>query len=152
MKPNPRRLDLTIYPYRFELATRSNDVDLQRHLNNVRLMEFYQEGRVLFYRALRDEFQLERVHGLRTLVVHQAVDFLGEVKYPGLVTLAIGVLHVGNTSYTLGLALFQEGRCVGLASTVIVHATQEGAAPLSAQMREVLQKKLLPEDATSVDA
>jgi acyl-CoA thioester hydrolase len=147
VKPNPRRLDLGIYPHQLEIAARFSDIDVQRHLNNVRLMEFYQEARVSFQHALRDEFGLVRTRGSRTLAAHQSVDFLGEVAYPGRVTLGTGVLQVGNSSFALGTAMFQNERCVGLSRTVLVHADQNGPAPLPTSLREALQNKLLPEDA-----
>ena len=147
MKPNPRRLDLSIYPHRFQIATRFSDVDPQWHLNNVRLMEYYQEARVLFHDALKNEFDIAKVDGARTLVVHMSVDYLDEVHYPGEVTLGVGVLRIGTTSYSLGLGLFQNDHCAGVAMAVLVHADKSGVAPLPEAWREVLQKNLLPEAA-----
>jgi acyl-CoA thioester hydrolase len=147
MKPNPRRLDLSIYPHRFQVATRFSDVDPQWHLNNVRLMEYYQEARMLFLDALKKEFDIGRVEGARTLVAHMSVDYLDEVRYPGAVTLGVGVLRIGTTSYSLGLGLFQNDSCAGISVTVLVHANQSGAAPLPEAWREVLQRNLLPEAA-----
>lgn len=147
MKPNPRRLDLAVYPNSFDIPTRFSDVDPQWHLNNVRLMEYYQESRILFHRALRDEFDVERERGGRILVAHQTVDYLREVRYPGVVTMAVGILKVGTRSYTIGSAMFQNGQCAGLSATVMVNASKEGTAPLRDQLVTVLQKKRLPEDA-----
>lgn len=147
MKPNPRRLDLGVYPHRFQVATRFSDVDPQWHLNNVRLMEYYQEARVLFHNALKKEFDITRAEGTRTLVAHMSVDYLDEVRYPGEVTLGVGVLRIGTTSYSLGLGLFQNDRCAGIAVAVLVHANQSGTAPLPGPWREILQRKLLPEEA-----
>ena len=147
MKPNPRRLDLGLYPYQFDLAPRYSDLDPQMHLNNVRLAEYYQEGRVLFYRALKNDFGFEADAGSRTLVAHVSIDYLAEVRYPQGVKLGVGVARVGRSSYSLGLALFQSAQCVGLALTVMVHTGNQGPIPLPPPLREILQKKLLPQDA-----
>jgi len=147
MKPNPRRLDAGIYPYRFDITTRFADLDPNRHLNNVRLMEYYQEARVMFHAALHDEFAALAARDGRTLVAHQSIDYLGEVGHPGKVTVGVGVLRVGTSSFTLGLGMFQEGRCTGIAATVIVHSDNAGPSPLPGSLREILKKKLLPEDA-----
>jgi acyl-CoA thioester hydrolase len=147
MKPHPLRLELNSYPHRFDIVARFADIDLQRHLNNARIAEFYQEGRVSFHRWLKDEFNLEREFEQRTLVAHQSMDYLGEAAYPGTVTMGVGVLRVGSTSYTLGLSMHQHGKCVGLSATVLVQANKEGPVPLSARWREILQSKLLPEAA-----
>jgi acyl-CoA thioester hydrolase len=122
-------------------------VDPLWHVNNVRMMEYYQETRVLFHRALRDEFDLERQPGSRTLVAHQSVDYLLEVKYPDRIRMGIGVLRIGITSYSLGMAMFQNDRGTGLATTVVVHANDSGPAPLPTAFASVLRRNLLPEDA-----
>ena len=147
MKPNPRRFDLAIYPLKLEVSARFADIDPQWHLNNVRIAEFYQEGRVSFNHALRDEFQLEREHGSRTLVARQSMDYLAEVEWPGLITIGVGVSRIGGASFSLALALFQKGRCAGISDAVLVHANKEGPARLPVRLREVLSTKLLPEDA-----
>jgi acyl-CoA thioester hydrolase len=51
MKPNPKRFELAIYPHKLEISARFADMDPQWHLNNVRIAEYYQEGRVSFNQA-----------------------------------------------------------------------------------------------------
>ncbi|MBC7984410.1 MAG: acyl-CoA thioesterase [Candidatus Obscuribacterales bacterium] len=147
MHHHPSRLDLASYPHRFDIVARFADIDPQWHLNNVKIAEYYQEGRVSFHRALKQQFDIERGRGSRTLVAHQSMDYLSEIAYPGSVNVGVGVLRIGTTSYTLGLALQQNNRCVGLATAVLVHANAEGPAPLAARWRDILQSKLLPEEA-----
>ena len=147
MKPNPRRLDLSIYPHTVDVHARFADVDPQWHLNNVRIAEFYQEGRISFNRALSKEFQLERQHGHRILVARQTMDYLAEVEWPGLITVGVGVSKIGGASFTLALAMFQNNRCVGISDAILVHATKDGPTRVPERLREVLASKLLPEDA-----
>ena len=147
MKPNPKRFDLAIYPHQLEITARFADVDPQWHLNNVRIAEYYQEGRVSFNHALRLESQIERERGSRTLVARQSMDYLAEVEYPGLITIGVGVARVGGASFSLAMGMFQKGRCVGVSDAVLVHANKEGPARLPERLREVLSTKLLPEDA-----
>ncbi len=150
MKPNPRRFDLAIYPHRLELHTRFADVDPQWHLNNVRLAEFYQEGRISLNQALRQEFGLEREDGHRTVVARQTMDYLAEVKWPNLITIGVGISRIGGASFTMALAMFQQDRCVGLADTTLVNIAEEGPAPLQSRFREALASKLLPDEALSL--
>jgi len=147
MKPNPRRFDLGVYPHKVDLHTRFADVDPQWHLNNVRIAEFYQEGRISFNRALSEEFHLERERGHRILVARQSMDYLAEVEWPGVITVAVGVSRLGGASFSLGLALFQKNKCVGISDATLVHATRDGPTRLPERLREVLASKLLPEDA-----
>jgi len=147
MKLNPRRRELAVYPNRFEVASRFSDLDTQWHVNNVRLLEYYQEARILFHRRLCDEFDFDLDKVGRLLVAHMSVDYLQEIRYPGIVTLGIGILRVGNSSYTLGAGMFQEERCAGLAMTVLVNAGKDGPARLPAEFVTILRKKQLPDDA-----
>jgi acyl-CoA thioester hydrolase len=147
MKPNPRRLDLSIYPHRFDMQARFADVDPQWHLNNVRIAEFYQEGRISFNRALSNEFHLEREPGHRILVARQTMDYLAELEWPGVITMGVGVSRVGGASFSLALAMFQNGRCAGISDATLVHATKSGPTRIPEKLREVLSAKLLPEDA-----
>jgi len=144
MKPNPRRFDQTIYPFATDISTRFADIDPQWHLNNVRVAEFYQEGRISFNRALSKEFQLEREQGRRILVARQSLDYLAEIEWPGAVTVCVGVSRLGGASFALALALFQNAKCVGVSDATLVHATKDGPTRLPDRMREVLATKLLP--------
>ena len=143
MKPHTSRLDLTVYPHQVDVQSRFADVDPLWHLNNVRLVEFYQEARTSFNLALWEGLNLDaRSH--RLLVARQSIDYLGEVEWPGSVSIGAGVAHIGNKSYSIGLGMFQRGRCVGVSDAVLVYATEQGSAPLPEQMRDALRTKMLP--------
>ena len=142
VKPPASRLDLRVYPHQVEVQSRFADVDPQWHLNNVRLVELYQEGRTSFNIALWGQTNLDpRTH--RLLVARQSIDYLGEVEWPGSVFIGAGVGHVGNKSYSIGLGMFQGGKCVGVSDAVLVYATEQGTAPLPDVMRDMLKTRML---------
>jgi acyl-CoA thioester hydrolase len=147
MKPNPRRFDPSIYPHTLEITARFADMDPQWHLNNVRIAEFYQEGRVSFNHALRAEIGFERERGTRTLVARQTIDYLGEVKWPGPITIGVGISRVGGASFTMALGMFQNEKCVGISDAILVHADAKGPTRLPDVWRAALSTKLLPADA-----
>jgi acyl-CoA thioester hydrolase len=144
MKPNPRLLDPSVYPHSVEITTRFSDVDQLQHLNNSRLAEFYQEARLSFYQHLEREHGYVRRPDSRLLVAHLAIDYLAEVHYPHPVTMRVGLAHIGRTSMTLAIALFSQGRCCGLAKSVMVYIEGAGPAPLPDDYRGVLQQYLMP--------
>ena len=146
MKHNALRLQLETYPHRTEISLRFADIDPQWHLNNVRVGEYYQEGRVSFFRRLGNEFGYERAAGSRTLVAHQSIDYLAEVTYPGLITIGVGISKIGTSSWSFAMGMFRDGRCAGLSSTVLVYGTKDGAAPIPESYRALLTKFLLPAD------
>jgi acyl-CoA thioester hydrolase len=146
MKHNPQRLKLDTYPFRTDLTLRFADIDPQWHVNNVRIGEYYQEARVTFFRHLNHDFGYQRMPGSRTLVVHQSLDYLDEVTYPGLITVGIGVTRIGSSSWSFGMGLFKDGRCAGLSATVLVYGLENGASPIPDGYRDLLQRFLLPPD------
>jgi acyl-CoA thioester hydrolase len=144
MKHNPLRLQLDTYPHRTEISLRFADIDPQWHLNNVRVGEYYQEGRVAFFRHLHQSRGYERVQGSRTLVVHQSIDYLNEVTYPGQITIGIGVSQVGTTSWSFAMGMFKDGTCAGLSKTVLVYGMKDGPAPIPDTYRALLQQHMMP--------
>jgi len=148
MKPHPGRLDPSIYPHKVEIQARFADIDPQWHLNNVRIVELYQEARISFNLALWEGSNLD-ARTRRLLVARQSIDYLGEVEWPGKVSIGVGVSHTGNSSYSIGLAMFQSGRCVGVSDAVLVYATEHGPAPMPEPMRAMLATKLLPQNVRS---
>lgn len=148
MKPHPGRLNLSIYPHTVEIQARFADVDPLWHLNNVRIVELYQEARISFNLALWGGSAFD-ARGRRLLVARQSMDYLGEVQWPGTISIGVGVSHAGNASYSIGLAMFQNGKCVGVSDAVLVYATEQGPAPMPEHMREVLATKMLPQNVRS---
>lgn len=147
MKPNPRLLDPSIYRHSIDITPRFSDVDVQRHLNNVRLLEFYQEARVSFYARLEREHGFRRPATNRTMVAHISLDYLREVNYPQPVEMKVGVANIGRTSQTLAVALFSDGQCAGLAKVVLVNNDAQGPAPITDEWRDLLKLYQLPPDA-----
>lgn len=144
MKHNPLRLQLPTYPHRTEITLRFADIDPQWHLNNVRVGEYYQEARVSFFRHLSKDLGYERAAGSRTLVVHQSIDYLSEVTYPGSILVGIGVSRIGSSSWSLAMGMFKGETCVGLSATVLVYGLADGSAPIPPAFRALLERFLLP--------
>ena len=148
MKPHPGRLDLSIYPHKIEIQARFADVDPLWHLNNVRIVELYQEARISFNLALWGGSAFD-ARSRRLLVARQSIDYVSEVQWPGTISIGVGVSHTGNASYSIGLAMFQNGKCAGVSDAVLVYATEQGPAPMPEDMREVLATKMLPQNVRS---
>ena len=143
MRNDPRRRDPAAYPFAVTLEMRFGDMDVWRHLNNVSAARFYEEGRIRFMQHLREAHADYGAQRFRLMVAHTAIDYLAEGQYPHPITVGIGVVGLGNSSYRVGEALFQQGRCIGLADVVLTHIGENGATPLPAVMRETLGSYLL---------
>jgi acyl-CoA thioester hydrolase len=77
----------------------------------------FETGRIHFHRRLgrhpRDE-------GVRWLVAAITLNYLAEGHFPEPITIATGFSRVGNTSWTLHSAAFQEKKCIATCETVLV--------------------------------
>ncbi len=135
MRNDPRRRDLASYPWSTVLATRFSDMDVNRHLNNVAVAQLYEETRVRFNWGLRAAHPELRPH---YLVGRVEIDYLAEGGYPAPVTSAYGIASLGNSSFRVAMALFQDGGCIGLCDTVMVYRGDTGPAPLPEPLRAVL--------------
>jgi len=147
LKPSPLRLDLAAYPYLTEIEPRFGDMDPLRHLNNVALAGIYEEGRVRFGLSVNDSYIHHK--GQRLVIAEVNIRYLAEGHYPGALTVAAGVIRVGNSSYVLGQALFQAGHCIGVCDTVLVYTADHRPHPLPDGFKAALLGKMILGEAGS---
>jgi acyl-CoA thioester hydrolase len=137
MKDDPRRRDPAAYPWQLELAPRYGDMDANGHLNNVAIAQLFEETRVQFNWQSAQLFAGSRP---RFLAAHVAIDYLAEGHYPGAVTMALAVNHIGNSSFRMAKAAFQGGTCIALCDSVLVFRSPEGGpATIPPALRERLE-------------
>jgi acyl-CoA thioester hydrolase len=134
-KPEPYRLVRDAYPIGQEITTRVSDIDGNGHLNAIRIGKFYEEARASFYKLLD--------HGKRhprLLVAELKIRYLGEGFWPGTVEVRTGIVRLGSSAFTMGQGLWQNGACIGLCDTVLVHAPEGKATPLPDVFRGQLER------------
>mgnify|MGYP000954870467 FL=1 len=146
MHHDPIRLDAARYPFAMTVAPRFADMDILKHLNNLALAEFHEEARVRFLCALFGDDFLFRKRPYRLLVARATYDYLREAHYPQPLEARVGVARLGNTSFELALALFQEGQCVCLCDVIGVAVDDAGPTPLTDELRAGFEKHLLRRD------
>ena len=136
MRHDHDRRTLANYPFTQTLETRFGDMDPNRHLNNTAIARLYEEARVRFHMGLRRDHDVGHP---RFLVARIEIDYLGEGHYPAPAEIGLGVLAIGGASYRLGMAMFQDGGCIGLADSVMVHRGETGSAPIPGALRAALE-------------
>ena len=144
-RPSLQRQQLDLYPFRVEILARYADVDPLWHINNVAIAQYYEEARVSTTRRIMGGGRIPTGPDLRRLLARQSIDNLREAGYPGRLTVGVGVLRIGNSSYTLGMAMFQDGNCVSVSDAVLVVADATGPTRLPEDYRERMQALLLPD-------
>ncbi|MET0378245.1 MAG: acyl-CoA thioesterase [Spongiibacteraceae bacterium] len=143
MKPDPYRLQLNNYPFSIELQTRFGDMDPQAHINNVAIMRLFEESRIRFAFFSREGDFAKLASQMRVVAADLRFSFLREVSYPEPVTVAVGIKHIGNSSYQIGCAMFQKGACVALSDAIVVCSDGQRSQPLPGFVREALQKHFI---------
>lgn len=137
-KPEPFRLARDAYPIGQEITTRVSDNDGYGHLNAIRIGHYYEEARASFYKQLDNGKRHPRV-----LVAELKIRYLGEGFWPGAVEVSTGIVRIGSSAFTMGQGLWQNGTCIGLCDTVLVHASEGKTSPLPTAFREQLEQYLL---------
>jgi acyl-CoA thioester hydrolase len=131
--------DRATYSHWSEDKVRWGDQDGQRHINNVAFGEFLENART--------EMIIERIIGLRSegarfTVRRVAIDYLRSGSWPGRVEVGTCVAGIGETSFTLGQAVFQDDVCLITGETVHVQHRKGERVPLSDELRTHLQTEL----------
>ena len=125
-KPDAWRLDPTAYPFKTDIPTRWADLDLLGHINNVSMAGLFEEGRGQFSRAI-DLFRGDR--SIRWLIAGVDIAYLAEAHHPAPVTIASGIGRIGERSWSILSAAFQNETCVATCETTLVYTDATGAVP-----------------------
>jgi acyl-CoA thioester hydrolase len=136
-KPESWRLTPASYPVSIVMQTRFQDLDINRHLNNVAFAAFFENARVQINMEAR--LGQNRAPGERTMVANVNINYLGEGHYPGEITVCSGISHTGNSSWGIQQAMFQNGRCIATCDSVIVCRAEGRAMTLRPELRAELE-------------
>ncbi|MGN5239634.1 MULTISPECIES: thioesterase family protein [unclassified Rhodococcus (in: high G+C Gram-positive bacteria)] len=127
----------SVEPYRAQIEVRWADSDRLGHVNNTKVVEYMQEGRIKF-------LQSGELRRGAIAVRKMDVEFLRPIKdESGPLTIEIIALHVGNTSYTLRhTVLDRNGGVCARGDAVLVGFDQatERPRPITDGEREVLAR------------
>jgi acyl-CoA thioester hydrolase len=142
------RLRLQSYPFVDEIAVRYGDMDANAHLNNLVLESLHENARATMNRALLPTaYTGER--RIRLVTSQNAVHFLSEAFWPGMIQTGAGIGRIGRTSYLASTGLFVDGDCIGVCDTVLVMLGgpdgPAGPLPLPEEFRAALEGALLRE-------
>jgi acyl-CoA thioester hydrolase len=144
VKVAAERIEPGRYPLKVLILARYADVDPLWHINNVAIAQYYEEARVSASMTMMEGRRIPTSDDERILIAHQSIDYLREASYPGTLEIGIGVLRIGNSSYSYGMAMFQDGACVSVSDAVLVYADTNGPARLPDAYRRRLEGWLMP--------
>lgn len=137
--------ELARYPFTVKLSTRYGDCDVLAHINNVAFARLFEESRIRFNLALHKSDNLSHFGRRdRLMLVATHIFYLAEMNYPSDVTIGVGVMRIGSSSYTLSCAMFNEqGDCVAVNQSTIANGENGKSAPMSDELRQAAGQFLM---------
>jgi acyl-CoA thioester hydrolase len=126
--------------HRYELHVRFSDVDIYRHVNNVKYFEYYQEARLALLGSLG---RLDGGVGpdLAVVVARIGVEYKRPILFrPEPYAVETWVKRIGTTSYTLGSEIKDADTVLSAAEVVAVRfdMDRQRAQPLTEEERALL--------------
>lgn len=137
-RPEPWQLLAENYPVSVVMQTRFQDIDPNRHLNNVAFAAMFENARVRLNRTLRPWG--DRPRNERSMVAAVTINYLREGQYPDDVEVSSGVSKIGSSSYVIAQAMFQNGHCIATCDSIIVCRTDGEGKPLRQAVVDELEK------------
>lgn len=127
------------YPVSIVVPPRYADLDTLGHINNVALAAMFETARVHFHHLLGHH---PSDAGVRWLVAAVDLKYVTEAHFPYEVTIHSGIGQIGNSSWVLYSAAFQQGECVATCDTVMVLHGPKGSRVIDEQVRAVMTANL----------
>lgn len=139
-KPESWQLSKASYPFSNVTQTRFGDMDLLGHINNVAMADLFENGRVRFNRSMGME---NRAHGDRWLIAAVQINYLREAHFPDDAEICSGIGRIGNSSWDIVSAAFQNDQCVATCTTTLVLTNKQGAKPIDAEFQTILEAQMV---------
>ena len=126
------------------VSVRYGDLDPNGHVNNGAINQYFEDGRVGFRLQRLTSVAGDKLSGFA--VVKYAANYLAPAHYPGEVQIGTVVTRIGGSSYGLGQAIFQDGKCVATAEIVTVQfdPATSSSVSLSDEFRALLGTAVAP--------
>ncbi|MCH9668966.1 MAG: acyl-CoA thioesterase [Actinomycetia bacterium] len=142
-RPHPARTTAASYPVQDRIEARFADMDVNGHLNNVALDALHENTRATLNRRVFSRMYTGHARSLRIVTSTIVVHYLREAPWPATLQSAIGIGHIGRTSYVASTALFLDDACISLCDTVLVLLDDEGPTPIPHDVRAQLAEHQL---------
>lgn len=136
-KPDPWRLNPNSYAVTIDIPPRYQDLDTLGHVNNVAFAALFETARVHFHHGFGSH---PSDKGVRWLVAAVNLTYVAEAHFPHVISVKSAVGPVGNSSWTVLQAAFQDGVCVATCDSVIVSHGPAGKRRIDDETRAVMAK------------
>jgi acyl-CoA thioester hydrolase len=126
---------LSSYPFQITLTSRFSDLAPAGAIEHIGMARNYEDSRGAFMDHLAEKAGIPRAR-LHSFIVRAVNERWAPVRYPGEITFGTAVIALGGSSFTIELAAFQAGACVGRSRALAVAIGEDHApAPLTDEVR-----------------
>jgi len=132
--------------FKLTVTPRFGDIDGLRHVNNTVIPEWFEMGRNPIFRIFTPDLDLTP-EKWRLIMARTEFDFLGEMYFDGNVEIRTYIVHLGNSSFTIGHEAWQKGELKAKGKAVIVHYDfmEKKSLPIPPEIRARLEEHLIEE-------
>lgn len=102
------------------LTPRFGEIDGMGHVNNNHIGEWFELAREEIYRYFIPDLDLD-LKKWKLILVRNETDFVGQIRYGFDVEIRTYILKIGNSSFTVGNEVWQEGDLKAMGRSIIVH-------------------------------
>lgn len=123
------------------------DIDGMKHVNNNRILEWFELGGLDIYRYFTPDLDLD-FENWKLIMVRKEADFVGQLRFGEDVEIRTYLLKIGNSSFIVGNEVWQSNELKAKGKTVIVHfdyVTQK-SVPIPDDVRKKLEEHLISEE------
>ena len=123
------------------------DIDGMKHVNNNRILEWFELGGLDIYRYFTPDLDLD-FENWKLIMVRKEADFVGQLRFGEDVEIRTYLLKIVNSSFTVGNEVWQNNELKAKGKTVIVHfdyVTQK-SVPIPDDVRNKLEEHLISEE------
>lgn len=128
------------------------DIDGMKHVNNNRILEWFELGGLDIYRYFTPDLDLD-FENWKLIMVRKEADFVGQLRFGEDVEIRTYLLKIENSSFTVGNEVWQSNELKAKGKTVIVHfdyVTQK-SVPIPDDVRKKLEEHLISEEEIGKD-
>jgi acyl-CoA thioester hydrolase len=131
------------FPARDYDKLRFSDMDVQGHVNNAVFTTMLETGRTSLLG--HPEIDAWNHQQYAYVLARLEVDYLAELRWPGLVHIGTAVKSIGKSSIVLAQGVFMDNVCALTAQSVMVQVskTSHRPEPITEATRTILEKLML---------
>ena len=133
------QLTLADFTFKHSIQTRWRDMDAFRHVNNATFLTYIEDARILFFKRWNINLKEKSL-----IVASVKIDYMNQLLHPTNIIIAQKVSRIGNKSFDILSALFNEKNsqliCTSTITSVCYDFIKEKSVPVFNEIKQDLKQ------------